>query len=227
MSVSQSVRNAVVRVRRAPAALWHNRDGAAILEFALVAPAFIALLIAILNVMLVFLAQEGLETAAEGAARLLTTGEAQTTTLSNGDVGMSSSDFKNIICNGGTGTDSNGAAITYAQILPPMLSCSRLTVNVISAGSYNVSSTAAPTFTYNSNGVITSTGTGYTPQTGGLGQNQIVALQLIFMWPTTKSLLGFDLSTHIQNKNNSDRMLVATSVFTTENYNCGASQTSC
>ena len=104
-----------------------------------------------------------------------------------------------------------------------MLTCARLTVNVTTASGYNVGSTSAPTFTYDSNGVLTSTGTGYIYQSGGSGKNRIVVLQLVYLWPTRKGPLGLNLV----NQPNGNRKLVATSVFTTEDYSCNASQTSC
>ena len=203
--------------------LSRNCDGAATLEFAIVGPAFIALLLAILYTTTNFLAQQMLETAAQSAGRLLLTGSAQTMHMANGDVGMSASDFKNAICNGASGTDASGNAVNIPVLLPPMLSCSRLTVNVSTATSYNVTGAAAPTFTYNSNGAVTSTGTGYNAQSGGTGQSRIVVLQLIYLWPTGTGPLGLNLV----NQPNSNRMLVATSVFTTEAYSCNTSQTSC
>lgn len=208
--------------RRLRASLWENREGTATLEFAIIGPAFIALLLAILYTMLIYLAQQMLETAAESAGRLLLTGTAQTTTLANGNV-MSGADFKNAICNGFTGTGTNGQAITVRPLLPSMLTCSRLTVNVSTATTYNVSSTSSPTFTYDSNGVLTSTGTGYNYQTNGVGKNRIIVLQLIYLWPTGKGPLGLNLA----DQPNSNRKLVAASVFTTEDYSCSASQTSC
>lgn len=203
--------------------LSRDRKGLAALEFAIVGPIFLALLLAILYTMLIYLAQQMLETAAQSAGRLMLTGAVQTTSLANGHVGMTASDFKNAICNGFSGTGPNGEAISVRPMLPSMLSCSRLTVNVATANSYNVSSTSAPTFTYDSNGVLTSTGTGYNYQSGGAGQNRVVVLQLVYLWPTGKGPFGLDLS----NQPNSNRQLVATSVFTTENYTCNASQTSC
>jgi Flp pilus assembly protein TadG len=195
----------------------------AVLEFAIVGPAFIALLLAVLYTMHIYLAQQMLETAAESAGRLLLTGSAQTVQLANGHVGMSASDFKNAICNGVSGTGSNGQAMTIRPLLPPTLSCSRLTVNVTTANAYNIASTASPTFTYNSNGVLTSTGTGYNYQSNGQGKNRIVVLQLIYLWPTGKGPLGLNLI----DEPNANHKLVATSVFTTEDYSCSASQTSC
>lgn len=222
MAISRVTIRALQRGRRLSAELWANRDGAAALEFAIVGPAFIALLLAILYTIMIYLAQQMLETAAQSAGRLLLIGSAQTTTL-NGHTGMTAAEFKNAICNGVSGTDASGTAITIPKALPPLLLCSRLTVNVTTATSYNVASTAAPTFTYNSSGVITSTGTGYTTQSGSSGKNRIVVLQLIYLWPTGKGPLGLNL---IDQPNN-NHMLVATSVFTTEDYSCAASQTAC
>lgn len=210
-------------VSRDRGTLLDNRDGSAVMEFAIVGPAFIALVLAVLYTAVIFLAHQMLETAAMASARLLTTGSAQTIRLANGHVGMSASDLKNAICNGTTGTGANGQAVTIAPLLPSMLSCSRLTVNVSTATSYNVASTAAPTFVYNSQGVITSTNTGYNTQSGGDGQNQIVVLQLIYLWPAGVGPLGLNFV----NQPNSNRMLVATSVLTTEAYSCNSGQTSC
>lgn len=202
--------------------LSKNCDGVAAVEFAIVGPAFIALLLAALYTILTYLAQQMLESAAQDAGRLLLVGSAQTMKLANGNVGMSASDFKNAICNGTSGTDANGNAVTIPPLLPVMLSCNRLTVNVKTATAYNVNTMTAPTFTY-TNGVVTATGTGFNDQSGGSGQNRIVVLQLIYLWPTGTGPLGLNLT----NQPNSNRMLVANSVFTTESYSCSASQSSC
>jgi Flp pilus assembly protein TadG len=219
----RSIISALRGGRRFGANLRKNHEGVAALEFAIVGPAFIALLLAILYTMFIYLAQQMLETAAQGAGRLLLTGAAQTTTLTNGHVGMTASDFKNAICNGYSGTNVSGQAVSASPLLPSMLSCSRLTVNVNTATSYNVGSTASPTFTYDSNGVLTSTGTGYNNQSSGSGSSRIIVLQLIYLWPTGTGPLGLNLT----NQPNGNRMIVATSVFTTEAYSCSGSQTSC
>ncbi|TCM14957.1 hypothetical protein EDF56_1113 [Novosphingobium sp. PhB165] len=185
---------------------------------------FIALMLATMYTVLILLAQQMLETAAQDAGRLLLIGSAQTIKQSNGTYGLTAADFKNAICNGASGTDSSGNPITIPVLLPPMLSCSKLTVNVTTAATYNVASTAAPTFTYNSSGVLTSTGTGYNYQSGGSGQSRIIVLQLSYLWPTGAGPLGVNLI----NQPNGNRLLTATSVFTTENFSCNsAGQTSC
>lgn len=202
--------------------LWRDRSGTAVLEFAIAGPAFIALILAIMYTLSIYLAQQMLESAAQSAGRLLLIGSAQTMTL-NGHTGMTAAEFKNAICNGTSGTDSNGQTITIAKSLPPLLDCSRLTVNVATATAYNVANANAPTFTYDSNGVLTSTGTGYNYQSGSSGRSRIVVVQLIYLWPTGRGPLGLNLT----NQPNSNRMLVATSVFTTEDFACSSSQTSC
>lgn len=221
MRILRSTINTPKGTRRFRSSLWKNRDGTAVLEFAIVAPALIALLLATLYTMLIYLAQQMLETSADTAGRLLLTGAAQTMTA-NGHTGLTSADFKNAICNGITGTDANGQAVSIPAMLPAMLTCSRLTVNVTTATTYNVASTASPTFTYNSSGVLTTQDT-FNTQTNGSGRSHIVIMQLIYLWPAGKGPLGLNTI----DEPNGNHKIVATSVFTTEDYSCSASQASC
>ncbi|HEY5379253.1 MAG TPA: TadE/TadG family type IV pilus assembly protein [Pseudolabrys sp.] len=69
-----------------------QQDGAAAVEFALVAAPFLALTFAILETAMVFFAGQTLEAAAADSARLIMTGEAQTK-------GFSQADFKTQVCN--------------------------------------------------------------------------------------------------------------------------------
>ncbi|MEO7692143.1 MAG: TadE/TadG family type IV pilus assembly protein, partial [Sphingomonas sp.] len=203
--------------RRGRRSLWKNRDGVAAIEFAIVGPAFLALLLAILYTVMIYLAQQMLQTSAETAGRLLLTGSAQTMST-NGHTGLTSADFKNAICNGITGTDASGNSVSIPASLPSMLSCSRLTVNVTTASTYNVASTASPTFTYNSSGVLTTTGA-FNFQSNGNGKSRIVIVQLIYLLPTGKGPLDLNLI----DEPNANHKIVATSVFTTEDYSCSAS----
>ena len=66
-------------------------EGATAVEFALVAPAFIALLFAILQTALVFFAQQALQTATLQAARQIMTGQAQS-------ANMTQSQFQAAVC---------------------------------------------------------------------------------------------------------------------------------
>lgn len=203
--------------------LLRDCSGAVISEFAIVGTAFIALLLATLHLMMIYLAQQMLETAAEGASRLFLTGYAQTATLANGHVGMDASDFKDAICNGASGVDASGQIFSFGPLLPGMLNCSRLTVNVSRAAAYSTSAASRPTFVYDSYGNIVSTGTGYNYTGAGSGRNQIVAVQLIYLWPTGTGALGSSMI----DQPNGNRMLTATSVFTTEDFSCSVAQSSC
>ena len=216
----------------------YGRDtaGNAIIEFALVAPAFLALIIGILHTALIYLAQEGLETAVEASARLLVTGAAQTVTLGTGSsayTGMNAADFKKAICQGIGGKDASGNSVSYRGVLPPFLSCSQLAVNVqVVPGGCTTPVIRSPTYTY-TNGVLTSTGTGFgtancagtTNNNGGITgtQGQLVVLQLAYLWPTVAGPLGLNFV----NQPNGNRLMVATSVFTVESYACPSGSSSC
>src|ERR1700694_3161527 len=66
------------RAKCAPWRLLRREDGAAAVEFALVAAPFLAVLFAIMETALVFFAGQYLETLAADSTRLILTGQAQT-----------------------------------------------------------------------------------------------------------------------------------------------------
>ena len=207
--------------------LLDDEAGAAI-EFALLAPAFIALLLAITNTLLIYLAQEALETAAESAARLLLTGQAQTFQSYNGstqNTGMTATQFTNAICGTLTYSASANASTqtTYGNgsLLPPLLSCSNLYVNVAPASSFSSASTAPVTLTANGNGTIT--GTSFATSNGSVTQNQILVVQLLYLWPTVTGPLGLNMGNTPAN----NRILTATEVIDTETYPCPTGKTAC
>ena len=233
MGISASL---MMRTRWAGRRLRADARGSVALEYAIVGPVFLALILGILHVSLIYLAQEGLETSAESSARLVMTGAAQTAALGSGAsayTGMTASDFKTAICNGLTAKDVSGNSVTYAAMLPPMLVCSRLAVNVevVPAGC-TTPTIAAPTYTY-SGTTVTSTGTGFgtincagtTNSNAGLAgtQNKLVILQLAYLWPTIAGQSGINFS----NQPGGNRLLVATYVFTVENYTCATGSGSC
>jgi Flp pilus assembly protein TadG len=79
-----SITNALRRFRR-------NRRGATAVEFALVAPLFFALLFAIIETAMVFLASQVLETVTQDSARLILTGQAQSASYT-------AAQFKSAVC---------------------------------------------------------------------------------------------------------------------------------
>lgn len=180
------------------AAVLRDVRGATALEFALVAPVLIAMIVAIFEIAVMYFAQQGLETATETAARLILTGQAQQNFTgvkdAQGNVTKTpQQQFKEAAC----------------ASLPTFLQCSRLYVDVTNVTNFSSANTALPTFTYDSNGNITNS-FAYSPG----AQGAVVVVRLIYNWPTLAGPLGFDLS----NRPGSQRMLLATSVMKTEGY---------
>lgn len=68
-----------------------NRGGSAVVEFALVAPMFFALLFAIIETALMFFASQVLETVTQDSARMIMTGQAQSAAYTQAQ-------FKNLVC---------------------------------------------------------------------------------------------------------------------------------
>jgi len=210
------------------ARLLRDDQATAAMEFALLAPAFIALLLAITNTVVIYLAQEALETAAESAARLLLTGQAQTFqsyTGSTQNTGMTASQFKNAICGtlsySATANASTQTTWGNGSLLPPLLSCSNLYVNVAPSSSFSSVSVAPVTLSLDSNGNIT--GTTFSTTTGSNSQNQVLVVQLLYLWPTVTGPLGLNMS----NTSALNRILTATQVIDTEQYPCPSNVTTC
>ena len=197
----RALRSAVARM----GLLRRDDRGAALIEFALVAPMFIALIIGILNTSLVFLAQQSLETVAENASRQIMTGIAQTSVIGTGQsqhTGMTQTDFYNAVC----------AVIQTRRT--PLLTCdtSRLFIDVSTVSQFSSASTGAPTLTYNASGNLTTTQSSFNYSPGT--QGAIVVLRVMYLWPTGKGPLGFNMT----NQRNSNRLLVASTVLKTEGY---------
>jgi Flp pilus assembly protein TadG len=165
-----------------------RQDGAAAVEFALVALPFLALIFAILETALVFFANQTLEAAASDAARLVMTGQAQT-------AGYNQASFKQqVVCN-------------LLQTGVSLFDCSNgVKVDVKTYTSFGAITNTVPV----NNGQLDTSGMVYTPGAAG----DIVVLRLYYEWPIYVSLLGNNLST----LGNGKRLLVATSVFRNEPF---------
>jgi len=123
------------------------QQGATAVEFALIAPAFLATLIAVLQTAVFLFAQAYLQTAAVQAGRLFMTGQAQN---------LSQAAFKTQICQ---------------NYLPELFNCSSLVVVAQSYSSFASASTSAPSV-YNAQGQLSSGS--YSP--GAPGQVMVVQL---------------------------------------------------
>jgi Flp pilus assembly protein TadG len=141
-----------------------RQDGAAAVEFALVAAPFLALLFAIFETAFVFFAQQTMEATAADAARLILTGQAQT-------AGYSQGDFKTAVC-----------ARVYG-----LFDCANgMTVDVKNYSTFSSVNTASPVV----NGQLDTSGVTYVP--GGPGC--IVVVKLYYQWPLFVTGLGYNIS---------------------------------
>jgi Flp pilus assembly protein TadG len=141
-----------------------QQDGAAAVEFGMVAAPFLALVFAIMETAVVFFSGQALETAVAESSRLIMTGQAQTQ-------GFSQSAFKNAVCAKvfGLFDCQNGVYIdvkTFTSF-----------ANVTMTNPVDANGNFQNNFTY-------------TP--GGPGD--IVVVRLFYQWPVYVSLIGFNLS---------------------------------
>lgn len=142
------------------------RNGAVAIEFALIVPTLLAFIIAIIQVGLLSLAQQSLETLSEDTARRVFTGQSQ-------KAAQSSAQFKASAC----------------SALPPILSCNNLFVDVKTVSTFSSANTGAPTITYDSSGNVNNN-FNYTTGTKG----SIVVLRLMYMMPVADLPFGLRLS---------------------------------
>jgi Flp pilus assembly protein TadG len=162
-TVTRRICSAPRRLR--PDGFWRRRDGAAAVEFALVAAPFLALVLAIIQVGLIIYATQSLQTMAARAGRLILTGQVQTQN-------MTQSEFGQAVC---------GDATLFA--------CSGLMVDVRTYNSFSGADTSMPTLNYDAHGNV-SNAWQYNP--GGPGD--IVVMRLMYRWPVFMGPLGLNLS---------------------------------
>jgi Flp pilus assembly protein TadG len=146
--------------------------GVASIEFALVAAPFIALMLAILQIGLIYFAQEYLETALEETSRLVLTGQAQS-------AGLTQAQFTTALC---------GNA-------PALFNCSGLMVDLQPAPSFSSANVAAPVLTFNASGNVTNVWQ-YNPGLAG----DIMVMRVMYQWPVVLGPLGLNFSNLPKNK---------------------------
>jgi Flp pilus assembly protein TadG len=141
-----------------------NRRGSVAVEFALVAPLFIALLFAIIETAIVFMAGQVLQSVATEAARTILTGQAQ-------NAGYTQAQFQNnVVC----------------PLIPALFTCTNLYIDV-------ESSSAFTGFTLNNevvSGVFQTTNMQYNP--GGPGD--VVVVRLFYQWPLFVTGFGYNIT---------------------------------
>ncbi len=136
------------------------------IEFALIAPAFIALLIACLTMGVTFFAQQCIQTVAETMSRKVLTGQTQLSET----------------------TKDQFRAQTCAA-LPAFMDCDRLIVDLLSGSNFSSINTAPPTLQYDNAGKLIDKSS-FNPGNAG----DIVILRVLYRWPISTGPLGFDIS---------------------------------
>ncbi len=133
--------------------LRHDSSGAVLMEFAFVAGPFIALILATLQMALIFFGDQLIETATQEASRSILTGTAQKN-------GMTQAQFKTMAC----------------SKLPNFMDCDNLTVDVVKVNSWATAPTGQPTITYSGN-------TATMPSRYQIGgPSDIVMVRLMYPW---------------------------------------------
>jgi Flp pilus assembly protein TadG len=148
-----------------------GEDGIAAVEFGMVAAPFLALMFAILETALVFFANQTLETAVADSARLIMTGQAQSS-------GFTQQQFKDAVC---------------AKILGLFDCAGGIQLDVKTYTGFAAVSTANPV---DSNGNLQTSSFGFQPGNAC----DIVVVRLMYQWPVYVSLLGFNLADLAGNK---------------------------
>jgi len=145
-------------------------QGVTAVEFALIAPAFIALLVAILQTFLVFFAQEMLESVVQQSSRQILTGQTQSAQATQAA-------FHQTVCN-------------QVSVL---FTCSQIFVDVRVATSWSSADTSALAPTYDSQGNVNNMQ--FNPGNAG----DIVVVRVMYLWPVFGGPLGFNLSNQPNN----------------------------
>jgi len=163
MTAQRGSRNWLVRRQRD---FLDCEAGATAVEFALVATPFLALLMAIMQTMIAFFAQRALDEVVSEASRVIQTGQAQVSNLTQ-------SQFANLVC----------------QKTTILFTCGSFMVNVQSSSAFSTASMTAPTLTFDSGGNVTNI---WSYQIGNPGD--IVVVQVMYQWPLVLGPLGFTLA---------------------------------
>jgi Flp pilus assembly protein TadG len=173
-----------------------NGRASAVVEFALVAPLFFALLFAIIETALMFFASQVLETVTQESARMIITGQAQ-----SGQVAACQISGANAPC-----TQASFKSLVCSQI-PALFNCTKLYVDVESYSSF---SNVTFSNQIDASGNFITNNMQYNP--GGPGN--IVVVRVFYPWQLFVTGLGYNIA----NLTGHQRLLIATAAFQNEPY---------
>lgn len=153
-------------LRRLIVRFGRKQDGAAAVEFAIVAVPFFAMLFAIIELALIFWAGQVLDTAVHDTSRLVMTGQAQKQNFDK-------TRFKTELC---------------SRVLGLFNCNTGMIIDVRTSGAFASANLGKPQF--KGNGQVDDTGFQY--QTGGPGD--IVVVRVMYEWPLIMRTFGLDLA---------------------------------
>jgi Flp pilus assembly protein TadG len=186
--LNQPAKDVTKRTARPPGPFWRDVSGTSALEFALVASPFILLLLAVLEVAVVYFANFSLENAVAQGARLIRTGQAQSQNF-NAD------QFKTEVCKHVSAPIScSGLQLDVRHFPSSSAASSGLTNPLDAAGNPNTN------FSYS-----------YDPGAGG----DLVIVRGFYDWGITAK---FPKEIGLGNMSNGDRLLSATVAFRNEPF---------
>jgi len=138
----------------------------AAVEFAMVAPVFLAMMLGILQITLIYFAKETLETVTESAARGVLTGQVQS-------AGMTQAQFKAAVC----------------ASVPALFNCNGLMIDLQPATSLASINTNEPSLSFDAGGNVTNPWQ-FNPGASG----NIMVLRVMYQWPLFTGPLGLSLA---------------------------------
>ncbi|HLH98308.1 MAG TPA: TadE/TadG family type IV pilus assembly protein [Xanthobacteraceae bacterium] len=171
----QALKSKLISARRRLAVATgfaRREEGAAALEFAIIAAPFLALILASMQTALAFFAGQVLESAVADSSREILTGQVQ-------NAGMTQSQFASAVC---------------AKV-QALFSCGGLMIDVQTAASFSAANTSMPTLTFNANGQVNNNWS-YNPGNPG----DIVVMRVMYQWPVFTGPLGLGLANEANGK---------------------------
>lgn len=159
------VMRALRRMRQRARSLRRDERGATLIEFALLAVPFFALVGAMLETAIVFLASAVLDSGVQDTSRLIRTGQAQ-------ESGLDLAGFRSELCDNLLG----------------LFDCSKLRIKVSLITDFASASTPLPVDEDDGEWMLEES------YSAGVGKS-IVLVQVYYQWPTLLNLAGFNLAT--------------------------------
>lgn len=192
--------------RSAGAAFLSDRDGAAAVEFALVAVPFLGLCTAIIQVAFLIWAGQNFDRTLQNGVRTLLTGQFQIARAAQSNAPSVQNALRDAICG-----PSNARVLT-------LFSCTDLRIDVTTSNSF-AGSTAGTPFNSATGTWNTGFGSNYTcPKPGA-----IVTVTAAVEFPTFLGLLSVNFRTF----SSGTHLLMSTAVFRTEPYETGGGASAC